>query len=258
MIAAGGALHINGQALEARWIEGADQKPVILMLHEGLGSVSLWRDFPDQVAASTGAPVLVWSRAGYGKSTPAQLPRPLTYMHDEAMYSLPAVVQQFEGRRHVLLGHSDGASIALIHAGDCPQPGLEGLVLMAPHVFVEDISITGIEAARTAWQAGNLRDRLMRHHGSNVDCAFLGWNGAWLDPAFRQWNIERYLKAITVPSLLIQGRDDEYGSLAQLEAITAQVSGPVQTLVLDACGHSPQKDQTAAVLDAITIFMAQL
>jgi pimeloyl-ACP methyl ester carboxylesterase len=258
MIAADGVVQVNGQTLEARWIEGDLQKPVIVMLHEGLGCVSLWRNFPDQVANRTGCPVLVWSRAGYGKSDPIHLPRPLTYMHDEAITVLPEILSQLDGRRHVLLGHSDGASIALIHAGHCPQPGLAGLVLMAPHVFVEDISIAGIEAARMAWQAGALRDRLMRHHGSNVDVAFLGWNGAWLDPAFREWNIEQYLPAISVPSLLVQGCDDEYGTLAQLDAITAQVSAPVDTLVLDQCGHSPQKDQTAAVLDAIQAFMTEL
>lgn len=258
MIAADGFLHAAGQRLEARWIDGEADRPVILMLHEGLGSVSLWRDFPDQVAARTGSPVLVWSRAGYGKSDPVTLPRPLTYMHDEAIAVLPHVVARLEGRQHVLLGHSDGASIALIHAGHCPEASLKGLVLMAPHVFVEDISIAGIEAAREAWQHGGLRDRLERHHGSNTDCAFLGWNGAWLDPGFRSWNIETFLAGITVPSLLIQGRDDEYGTLAQIDAIAGQAAAPVTSLVLDACGHAPQKDQTAAVLDAIATFMTEL
>lgn len=258
MISPDGFLQAAGQRLEARWIDGAADKPVILMLHEGLGSVSLWRDFPDQVAARTGSPVLVWSRAGYGKSDPVSLPRPLTYMHDEAIEVLPHIVAQLEGRPHVLLGHSDGASIALIHAGHCPHPGLKGLVLMAPHVFVEDISIAGIEAAREAWQKTDLRDRLERHHGGNTDCAFLGWNHAWLDPGFRSWNIEQYLPSITSPCLLIQGRNDEYGTLAQIDAIARQVNAPVATLVLDACGHAPQKDQTAAVMDAIATFMTEL
>jgi len=258
MIAADGFLHAAGQRLEARWIDGGLDRPVILMLHEGLGSVSLWRDFPDQVAVRTGSPLLVWSRAGYGKSDPVTLPRPLTYMHDEAIGVLPHIVAQLDGRPHVLLGHSDGASRALIHAGNCPQPGLKGLVLMAPHVFVEDISLAGIDAAREAWEHGGLRERLARHHGPNVDCAFLGWNGAWLDPGFRSWNIEQFLPSINVPSLLIQGRDDEYGTLAQIDAIADQVLAPVSTLVLDACGHAPQKDQTAAVLDAIAKFLTEL
>jgi pimeloyl-ACP methyl ester carboxylesterase len=258
MIAGDGFIEAAGQRLEARWLDGAADKSVILMLHEGLGSVSLWRDFPDQVAQRTGSPVLVWSRAGYGKSDAINLPRPLTYMHDEAIEMLPHIVAQLGGRPHVLLGHSDGASIALIHAGNCPQPGLKGLVLMAPHVFVEDISIAGIEAAREAWEHGGLRERLARHHGPNVDCAFLGWNGAWLDPGFRSWNIEGFLPAIKVPCLLIQGRDDEYGTLAQVDAIARQVSGPAATCILDACGHAPQKDQTAAVLDAIAKFLTEL
>ncbi len=258
MIAGDGFIKAAGQRLEALWIDGGADMPVILMLHEGLGSVSLWRDFPDQVASRTGCPVLVWSRAGYGKSDPVSLPRPLTYMHGEAIEVLPHVVAQLDGRPHLLLGHSDGASIALIHASHCPQPGLKGLVLMAPHVFVEDISIAGIEAAREAWEQGNLRDRLARHHGPNVECAFLGWNGAWLDPGFRSWNIEEYLPAVTVPCLLVQGRDDEYGTLAQIDAIAGQVSGPAATCVLDDCGHSPQKDQTAAVLDAIQAFVTEL
>jgi pimeloyl-ACP methyl ester carboxylesterase len=258
MIAGDGVIEAAGQRLEARWIDGPGDAPVILMLHEGLGSLGLWRDFPDQVAARTHCPVLVWSRAGYGKSDPVSLPRPLSYMHDEAMQVLPDIIAQLDGRAHVLLGHSDGASIALIHAGQCPQAGLKGLVLMAPHVFVEDISIEGIEAAREAWQAGGLRERLARHHGANVDCAFLGWNGAWLDPGFRSWNLEEYLPSITVPALLIQGRDDEYGTLAQIDAIAAGVAGPVSTCILESCGHSPQKDQTAAVLDAISAFMTEL
>ena len=258
MIALDGFLQAAGQRLEARWIDGAADLPVILMLHEGLGSLSLWRDFPDQLAARTGSAVLVWSRAGYGKSDPVSLPRPLTYMHDEAIGVLPQIVAQLEGHPHVLLGHSDGASIALIHAGHAPSPGLKGLVLMAPHVFVEDISIAGIEAARGAWEKHGLRERLERHHGGNTDCAFLGWNGAWLDPGFRSWNIEQFLPSINVPSLLIQGRDDEYGTLAQIDAIADQVLAPVSTLVLDACGHAPQKDQTAAVLDAIATYLTEL
>ena len=160
MIAGDGVIEAAGQRLEAKWINGPADAPVILMLHEGLGSVALWRDFPDQVAAQTQCPVLVWSRAGYGKSDPVSLPRPLSYMHDEATQVLPQIIALLEGRSHMLLGHSDGASIALIHAGRCPQPGLKGLVLMAPHVFVEDISIEGIEAAREAWHNGGLRDRL--------------------------------------------------------------------------------------------------
>lgn len=268
MIVDGGFVNAAGMRLEARWIEAsaleaggldrAQESPVILMLHEGLGCLALWRDFPEKVAQATGAPVLVWSRPGYGRSSPVELPRPLSYMHDEARDVLPDIVRQLGGRPYILLGHSDGASIALIHAGSAADPSLAGLVLMAPHVFVEDISVEGIEAAREAWQQGGLREKLAKYHQDNVDCAFLGWNGAWLDPGFRSWNLEEFLPAITAPALLIQGRDDNYGTLAQIETIDAGMSGPAQSLVLEACGHAPQNDQTAAVLAGIAEFCETL
>ena len=204
MIAAGGFLEVAGHRLEARFIKGAAGRPVLVLLHEGLGSVSQWRDFPDQLAAATGCPVLVYSRAGYGASSPVSLPRPLIYMHDEAHDVLPGIVSQLQGRNHVLVGHSDGASIAAIYAGSSPVPGLQGLVLMAPHVFVEDISIIGIETARDAWNTTNLRDRLQRHHGDNVDIAFLGWNDSWLHPDFRSWDIPGFLPINLAPGLSIQ------------------------------------------------------
>ncbi len=257
MIAAGGFLNVAGHRLEARFIDGAAGRPVLVLLHEGLGSVSQWRDFPDQLAIATGCPVLVYSRAGYGASSPVSLPRPLTYMHDEAHDVLPGIVSQLQGRSHVLVGHSDGASIAAIYAGSSPVPGLQGLVLMAPHVFVEDISITGIETARDAWNTTNLRDRLQRHHGDNVDIAFLGWNDSWLHPDFRRWDITGFLPLITAPVVAIQGRDDDYGTLAQIDAIERSCGAPVTRLVLDDCGHAPQKDQTAAVLDAICSFVTE-
>ncbi|MEM7635191.1 MAG: alpha/beta fold hydrolase, partial [Pseudomonadota bacterium] len=193
MIAPDGFLEVAGHRLEARFIDAAADRPVLILLHEGLGSVSQWRDFPDLLARATGCAVLVWSRAGYGKSSPAVLPRPLTYMHDEAADVLPLIISQLRGRDHVLVGHSDGASIAAIYAGSKPLAGLKGLVLMAPHVFVENISIEGIRTAREAWQTTNLRERLQRHHGDNVDIAFLGWNDSWLDPGFRTWDITGFL-----------------------------------------------------------------
>ncbi len=257
MIAPDGVLEVSGLRLEARFIDGGAGRPVLILLHEGLGSVSQWRDFPDLLAGATGCPVLVYSRAGYGASSPVTLPRPLSYMHDEARDVLPAIMSLLDGRDHVLVGHSDGASIAAIYAGSKPAPGLKGLVLMAPHVVVEDISIVGIETARDAWNTTNLRDRLMRHHGDNVDIAFLGWNDAWLDPGFRSWDITGFLPLIMAPVLAIQGRDDDYGTLAQIDAIERSCGGPVIKLVLDDCGHAPQKDQTAAVLDAICSFVTE-
>lgn len=258
MIAPDGYLEIAGHSLEARFIAGSAAGPVLVLLHEGLGSVSLWRDFPDLLATATGCPVLVWSRAGYGASSPVTLPRPLTYMHHEADGVLPHIISQLGGRDHVLAGHSDGASIAAIYAGGKPLPGLKGLVLLAPHVIVEDISIKGIRAARQAWNTTDLRTRLQRHHGDNVDNAFLGWNDAWLHPGFRKWDITEFLPSISVPVLAVQGRDDEYGTLAQLDMISEASGGPVAKLVLDSCGHAPQNDQTAAVLDAICEFLTEL
>jgi len=258
MIAPDGYLEVAGHRLEARFIDGPGDRPVLILLHEGLGSVSQWRDFPDLLASATGCAVLVWSRAGYGASSPARLPRPLTYMHDEAGDVLPGIISQLQGRDHVLVGHSDGASIAAIYAGSEPLAGLQGLVLMAPHVFVEDISIEGIRAARDAWTTTDLRDRLARHHGDNVDIAFLGWNDSWLHPSFRVWDITGFLPLIIVPVLAVQGRDDDYGTLDQLDAIERSCGGPVTKLILDRCGHAPQKDQTAAVLDAICSFLTEL
>ena len=258
MIAPDGFLEVAGHRLEARFIDAAADRPVLILLHEGLGSVSQWRDFPDLLASATGCAVLVYSRAGYGASSPASLPRPLTYMHDEATDVLPGIISQLQGRDHVLVGHSDGASIAAIYAGSKPLAGLKGLVLMAPHVFVEDISIDGIKAARDAWTTTDLRDRLARHHSDNVDIAFLGWNDSWLHPEFRVWDITGFLPLIIVPVLAVQGRDDDYGTLAQLDAIERSCGGPVTKLILDGCGHAPQKYQTAAVLDAICSFVTEL
>jgi pimeloyl-ACP methyl ester carboxylesterase len=257
MLATDGFLHIGDLKLEARFIPGDTSKPVLVLLHEGLGCVSLWRDFPDLLHEATGGSVLVYSRAGYGNSSPVNLPRPLSYMHDEAIDVLPGIIAQLNGAPHVLIGHSDGASIAAIHAGHRPMPGLDGLVLMAPHVFVEDISIEGIKAARKAWETTDLRDRLKRHHGGNVDSAFLGWNDSWLHPDFRQWDVTEFLPNISVPMLAIQGRDDDYGTQAQIDAIAEESGGPVARLVLERCGHSPQKNQTHAVLDAISTFVSE-
>ncbi|WP_108880146.1 alpha/beta fold hydrolase [Anderseniella sp. Alg231-50] len=258
MIAPDGVLEVAGTRLEARFMDGPADRPVLVLLHEGLGSVSQWRDFPDLLATASGCAVLAYSRAGYGASAPVSLPRPLSYMHDEAGDVLPHIISQLQGRDHVLVGHSDGASIAAIYAGSKPHAGLKGLVLMAPHVFVEDISIAGIRTARDAWETTNLRDRLKRHHGDNVDTAFLGWNDSWLNPGFRDWDITGFLPLITAPVLAVQGRDDDYGTLAQLDAIEQSCGAPVTKLVLDDCGHAPQKDQTAAVLDAICSFVTEL
>ena len=225
--------------------------PTLVLLHEGLGCVALWRDFPARLAAATGCGVLAYSRLGYGGSDPCPLPRPLTYMHDEALEVLPRVLEVTGIRDAVLVGHSDGGSIALIHAGGHATPALRGVVTFAAHVFCEELSVTSIDAARRAYAQGDLRAKLARYH-DHVDCAFLGWNGAWLDPEFMHWNLEAFLPAIGVPVLAIQGRDDEYGTAAQVEAI---VSGcGAESLFLDDCGHSPQRDREVATLEAVAGF----
>jgi pimeloyl-ACP methyl ester carboxylesterase len=240
-------------ALEIEDLPGAE--PALVFLHEGLGSVAMWRDFPARAAAATGRRTLVYSRRGYGRSPPLAPPWGPLYMHREALEALPALRAERGLDDPVLVGHSDGASIALIHAG--AGHAVRGIVAMAPHVFVEDVTITSIEAARAAWRETDLRVRLQRYHG-DVDGAFRGWNDAWLDPAFRAWNIESFLPTITCPVLAIQGRDDEYGTMAQLDAIERGVKGPFRRLELDACRHSPHRDQPAATLAAIAAFVAGL
>ena len=250
---------IGGVRLEYCWYGPIpDQAPTLVLLHEGLGCVAMWKDFPAQLAATTSCGVLVYSRAGYGLSDPIPLPRPLSYMHDEALNVLPQVLDAAGLREIILVGHSDGGSIALIHGGGVRDPRVSGIVTLAAHVFNEELCVTSIRAARTAFEQGELRARLARYHGDNIDCAFWGWNRAWLDPDFMDWNIEEYLPTIPVPLLAIQGEDDEYGTLRQLEAIRNQAGGPVDTLLLTNCRHSPQRDQPQATLQAIQRFVSRL
>ena len=251
-------LIVDGIHLEFRWIgPGPDAAPTLVLLHEGLGSVALWRDFPDRLAEATGLGVLVYSRRGYGASDAVELPRPLGYMHEEGLDLLPRVLDAAGVRRAILVGHSDGGSIALIHAGS-DAPKIDGLVVMAPHVVVEDCCVDAIAGTTDAFRIGGLRARLERYHGRNVDCAFWGWNLAWLDPAFRQWDIRKYLPRISVPTLVIQGEDDEYGTRLQYDTIREMIPAPVEVMVLKDCGHSPHTDQKAAVLAAVRGFVARL
>lgn len=230
--------------------------PTLVFLHEGLGAAAHWKDFPDAIAADTGLPAIVYSRYGYGGSAPARLPRPTRYMHEEGQQVLPALLEALAIRRPLLVGHSDGASIALIHAA-LPGEGPVALVLEAPHVFVEEISLEGIRQARTAYEDGRLKPGLARYH-RDVEAAFRGWNDVWLDPAFRDWNIEDMLPGIRCPILQIQGRDDAYGTAAQLAAIEANAGGPVRTLLLPDCGHAPHRDQRDAVAAAMTGFIREI
>jgi pimeloyl-ACP methyl ester carboxylesterase len=231
--------------------------PTIVMLHEGLGCVALWRDFLAKLAAATGWGVFAYSRAGYGASDPVDLPRPLDYMTREARFSLPEVLDAIGFKRGILLGHSDGASIAGIYAGEHREDRVEGLVLMAPHVFTEGPGLASIAEAKRDYEVGDLRQKLAKYH-RDVDNAFHGWNGAWLDPAFKAWNIEAHVERWRVPALLIQGADDQYGTLAQIRAIEQRAPTAVTNLILEDCRHSPQIEQPQATLDAVVSFCAEI
>lgn len=249
---------ISGVELEyvrLRSAHARDGAPPIVFLHEGLGSISMWRDFPQKMADATGCEAVVYSRAGYGRSGPEPQPRTTHYLHEQGLEVLPAFLEALNIERPILLGHSDGGSISLLCAGGTDTP-LAGIVVMAPHVMVEDISIHGIQLAREAYLNTDLPARLGKYH-MRVDEVFWAWNDIWLSPAFRDWNIEQYLPRITCPVMAIQGEDDEYGTMEQLERIAAQV-GDVDLVKLADCRHSPHKDQEQAVIDAVAGFVERV
>jgi pimeloyl-ACP methyl ester carboxylesterase len=274
-------LKIGDLKLEYDWHgPGPDEKPTLVFLHEGLGCVAMWRDFPERVARATGLGAFVYSRAGYGNSSRVELPRSVGFMHDEALTTLPRVLEAMKIRNAILVGHSDGGSIALIGAGGLhPSSGentkalenadvanlnlhpsrtvVHALVLEAPHVFVEEFGLESIRKIADDYVAKGLRSRLARYHGDNVDETFWGWNNVWLDPEFRSWNIEEYLNRIHVPVLLIQGEDDQYGTGAHINAIQRSCKS-VRTLMLKDCGHSPHLDQADRTLEAIQAFVKEL
>ena len=249
-----GFLTIGASDLEYRMIgpQPADA-PTIVMLHEGLGSAHLWGDFPELLQAATGAGIFAYSRTGYGASTPAKLPRPVDYMHTEALDVLPKLLDAIGFRRGLLLGHSDGASIAAIYAGSHQDHRVEGIAMIAPHFIVEDISVASIAKIKTAYEALGLKAKLARWH-RDVDNAFYGWNGAWLDPAFRNWDISEYLAYIRVPIAILQGVDDEYGTMRQIEIAQEECYCPVDVTVIPGAGHAPHREAPGATLDAIQEF----
>jgi pimeloyl-ACP methyl ester carboxylesterase len=245
---------VQGRKLEVQCIGGTNNDaPTIVFLHEGLGSISLWRDFPSQIVERTGCDAVVYSRYGHGNSDVLQEARNVRFMHDEALLVLPELLEKLSVREPVLIGHSDGGSIAIIYAG-AGNP-VRGLVLMAPHVFGEEWGLKSIADAKVAFETSDLPQKLGRHH---IDAAktFWGWNEVWLLPEFRSWNIEEYLPRIKCPMLAIQGFEDQYGTMAQLDAIAAKAGGPVETLRLRDCRHSPHRDQPQAVKDAISHYMS--
>jgi len=251
-------LTVPGGDVECLRLDGQADLPTVVLLHEGLGCVALWRDFPHKLAEASGCPVFAYSRLGYGGSSPVPLPRPLDYMEREGRDGLPALLDAAGIGDCVLFGHSDGASIALVNAGAVQDPRVRGVIVMAPHVFAEETGLASIAGARDAYRAGELRAKLAKYHGRNVDCAFHGWCDSWLHPDFRRWNIEHVLSGIRVPLLQIQGEDDQYGSPAQLDAIEAAVRGPCSTLLLRDCRHAPHLEQPARTLAASVDFIRRL
>lgn len=251
-------IQTDGGRLEARcWGPPPAEAPTIVMLHEGLGCVAMWRDLPQRLADATGWGVLAYSRLGYGRSDPCDLPRPIDYMHHEGEHVLPQVLDAIGLRRGVTLGHSDGGSIAALHLGGVRDHRVRGTILIAPHFFVEDCSIRAIRDAREAWETGDLRQKLARYH-ANVDCAFLGWNRAWLDPRFRDWNITEALSYLQIPVLAFQGLDDPYGTRAQVEIVEAEMYAPAEIHLMEDCGHAPQRDRPDFVIGTIADFLTRL
>ena len=246
---------IASRRIEYERIESAESdSPTLVFLHEGLGSIAMWRAFPANLARATACNAVVYSRYGYGNSDRLAAPRTVRYMHDEALVALPELLDKLAIDRPILIGHSDGGSIALICAGAAACP-LSAVVTMAAHVLVEDVSVTSIAAAKSAYESTSLRAKLARYH-ADVDSAFWGWNRIWLAREFRDWNIEEYLPRIACPVLAIQGEDDEYGTMEQMRRIGAQVPD-VELLRLAECGHAPHVDQPEAVIEAIARFVAR-
>jgi pimeloyl-ACP methyl ester carboxylesterase len=266
-----GSIQVRGGTLETGWWgHGPAEAPTLVLLHEGLGSVGLWRDLPERLAAATGWGVFAYSRFGYGNSDGVTLPRPMTYMHDEAWNVLPQVLHAAGIQQAVLVGHSDGGSIATVYAGSVAvssppvsrpgivfQPTLLGVVTIAAHFIVEDLNVASIRQIKADYETGALRERLARHH-RDVDTAFRGWNDAWLDPRFRDFDITGFLPRIQVPILALQGTDDPYGTDEQIRILEANVKAPITTRLIAGARHSPHLEAMGPTLSAITSFIADL
>jgi pimeloyl-ACP methyl ester carboxylesterase len=244
-----------GHRLEYEWLDGAKDAPALVFLHEGLGSIRQWRDFPAQLAKATGRRALVYSRYGYGRSDVLAEERAgMDFMHREGLEALPELVQKLELAEPTLVGHSDGASIALIYAG-AGHPA-RAVAVMAPHVFIEPICVESIRKAAEAFATTDLPQKLGKYHRDPAKTFHL-WADAWLDPAFLTWSIEEYLPRIYQPVMAIQGEDDEYGTMEQLERVRRGVRGRCELVKLPKCGHSPFRDQPQATLEALTRFVLE-
>ena len=253
-----GFLDLPPLRLEYRMIgPRPDAAPTVVMLHEGLGSAESWGSFPDRIAAATGAGVFVYSRAGYGRSNPGAMPRLTTFMEEEAREVLPRILGTIGFQRGLLLGHSDGASIATIYAGSVQDHRVRGLVLIAPHFFTEEVGLAEIRRAGKSFASGGLREKLKPWH-ADVDCAFRSWNEPWLNPNMRKWDITEALGYIRVPILIVQGADDQFGSLKQVETAQRECFCPVETLVLPGVRHVPQREAPELTLKAVTDFINRL
>jgi pimeloyl-ACP methyl ester carboxylesterase len=252
-----GRLRVPGGMVETAWWNQDAAGPVLVLLHEGLGSIGLWRDVPETLARWTSLPVFAYSRLGYGRSDRAPPPWPTSYMHDEAREVLPAVLRAAGIGRHVLIGHSDGGSIATIRAASVHDPTLLALVLIAAHFFVEAMNLDAIQAIAGTYRTSDLRNRLGRHH-DHVDDAFDGWSGAWLNPSFAGFDLCPLLPAIRVPTLALQGADDPYGSPAQLSALEDHMRVRVETRLIAGARHAPHLEARAETLAAITGFILDL
>ena len=258
MLADAGFLDLDPLRLEYRMIgprPGA--APTVVMLHEGLGSAELWGSFPDEIAAATGAGVFVYSRAAYGRSPPGKLPRSTSFLNEEACEVLPRVLDAIGFQRGLLLGHSDGASIATIYGGSVQDHRVRGIVLIAPHFFAEEIGLAEIARARKSFDSGALRERLSRWH-AEVDAAFNSWSGPWLSPEFRTWDITESLGYIRVPILIVQGEKDQYGTMKQIEAAQRECFCPVETAILPGVRHLPYREAPELTLTTVATFINSL
>src|SRR3954451_17661325 len=245
---------VEGRRIEAIELPGDAARRPLVLLHEGRGSVGLWRGFSAAFAEATGRRVIAFSRFGHGRSEPPPRPRTPAFFHEEALDVLPALLPQLDADAPILVGHSDGGSIALIHAAYHP---VTGLAFIAPHVFVEGVTVEAIRRTRGGCETGALRERMARHH-DDVDASFFGWCDVWLDPSFREWSIESDAAGVTAPMLLVQGEHDPYGTLEQIDRIQARVRGPVERLVVAGAGHSPHIEAPKPVVAAIAAFVARL
>jgi pimeloyl-ACP methyl ester carboxylesterase len=253
-----GFLTIGAQRLEYRMIgPRPEAAPTLVLLHQGLGCVGMWEDFPEKIQAATGAGVFVYSREGYGQSSPVTLPRPLSFMHQEAQQTLPQILDTIGFQRGLLVGHSDGASIAAIYGGSHQDHRVGGLVLIAPHFIVEDATIAAIAAMRKAYDLTDLRARLGRWH-ADADATVHGWSDVWLKGDFRKWDLTEFLAYIRVPVLIVQGEDDQYGTVRQIEIAQQECYCPVEVALLPGAMHVPQREAPEVTLQVVSDFIGRV